>query len=161
MRFYSVLNLKRQGFGPVTISETGLKMLQTEPKFDENYKVVGECDQAGNLLASIAQNNFITKSPEVKKPEVKKEIIGGPELQGFTDEEKQIIENGKRESERANAEARQATEESGRTGHSETEAGRGRQADDQNVAPDAREPRDPAQPGTRKRGRPKRTDTAG
>jgi hypothetical protein len=64
MKYYLVLNLKRQSGGPIATPEKGLKAMQESKALEGTFKIIGECDALGNLLAGIAQNNF---SPKEKK----------------------------------------------------------------------------------------------
>lgn len=82
MEFYKILRIK-QG-KQFTISDTGLKIMKTEPDFESEYTVIGQCDVNGNLIEAIKAANFSPKVDESKIPPIfedknngKKEQSGG------------------------------------------------------------------------------------
>jgi len=64
MEFYKILRIK-QG-KQFTISDTGLKLMKTEPDFESEYTVIGQCDVNGNLIEAIKAANFSPKVDESK-----------------------------------------------------------------------------------------------
>jgi hypothetical protein len=68
MEFYKILRIK-QG-KQFTISDTGLKLMKTEPDFESEYTVIGQCDVNGNLIEAIKAANFSPKVDESKIPPI-------------------------------------------------------------------------------------------
>lgn len=85
MRYYKVLNLKRQQQGPYVLPEAGYKITMESKSLAANIQVLGECDAGGNILHDIASNNFISKK-EVIKPEPAKNADPEPDFDAPVDE---------------------------------------------------------------------------
>lgn len=68
MKYYLVLNLKRQTSGPIATPEKGLEEMQKSKALKGTFEVIGECDAAGNLLLGIANNNFTKTTKQVATP---------------------------------------------------------------------------------------------
>lgn len=72
MRYYKVLNLKRQQQGPYVLPEAGYKVTMESKSLAVNIQLLGECDAGGNILHDIASSNFISKKPVVIDAPTKK-----------------------------------------------------------------------------------------
>src|SRR5688572_16181907 len=66
MRYYKVLNLKRQDQGPYVLPESGYKVTMETKSLAVHIQTLGECDAGGNILHDIASSNFISKKAVVK-----------------------------------------------------------------------------------------------
>lgn len=94
MKHYKVINLKRQGAGPIVLTESAWKLNRDNPNKAKHLKLIGECDAAGNMLADIAKGNFLHAAKKTEPvaaapiPEPAK-TVAEPETQfhDFTDTE--------------------------------------------------------------------------
>ena len=56
MDYYKLLRLSEGN--QFHITETGLKLLQSEPNFSKEFQLIGQCDVNGNLLSDVQSANF-------------------------------------------------------------------------------------------------------
>lgn len=60
MKYFKVLNINRQGAGPIVVTEKGYNEMMNSMALAPSIQLIGECDASGNLITEIAENNFIS-----------------------------------------------------------------------------------------------------